>query len=166
MASDPKGTLYLNSENIAWYTSIIEQPRPGPGKVRLTFKGYNKFRDADGYPATAPPWGTLQAIDMNTGKYKWKIPFGYYPELADKTTGTESYGGPVVTANGLLIIGAMSRLNWMGLKSIREGSWLDRLRARKPKMLVAIALANKMARMVWAMMAKGERYKEPIALAA
>jgi quinoprotein glucose dehydrogenase len=106
MATDPKGILYLNSENIAWYTSIIEQPRPGPGKVRLTFKGYNKFRDSDGYPATAPPWGTLQAIDMNTGKYVWKIPFGYYPELADKTTGSESYGGPVVTASGLLFIGA------------------------------------------------------------
>lgn len=61
----------------------------------------------------------------------------------------------------LLIIGAMSRLNWMGVKSIREGSWLDRLRARKPKMLVAIALANKMARMVWAMLTKQEDYKDP-----
>lgn len=106
MAADPNGILYANSENIAWYTSIIDQPRPGPGRVSLTFKGYNKFRDSDGYPATAPPWGTLQAIDMNTGQYKWKIPFGYYPELADKTTGTESYGGPVVTASGLLFIGA------------------------------------------------------------
>ena len=62
----------------------------------------------------------------------------------------------------LLIIGAMSRLNWMGLKSIREGSWLDRLRARKPKMLVAIALANKMARMVWAMLTHQQDYKDPI----
>ena len=62
----------------------------------------------------------------------------------------------------LLIIGAMSRLNWMGARSIREGSWLDRLRARKPKMLVAIALANKMARMIWAMLTKQEDYKDPI----
>ena len=62
----------------------------------------------------------------------------------------------------LLIIGAMSRLNWMVLKSIREGSWLDRLRARKPKMLVAIALANKMARMVWAMLTHQQDYKDPI----
>ena len=61
----------------------------------------------------------------------------------------------------LLIIGAMSRLNWMGAKGIREGSWLDRLRARKPKMLVAIALANKMARMIWAMLTKQEDYKDP-----
>lgn len=62
----------------------------------------------------------------------------------------------------LLIVGAMSRLNWMGLKSIREGSWLDRLRARKRKMLVAIALANKMARMVWAMLTHQQDYKDPI----
>ena len=62
----------------------------------------------------------------------------------------------------LLNIGAMSRLNWMGVKSIREGSGLDRLRGRKPKMLVAIALANKMARMVWAMLAHQQDYKDPI----
>jgi len=62
----------------------------------------------------------------------------------------------------LLIIGAMSRLNWMGLKGVREGSWIDRLRARKPKMLVAIALANKMARMIWAMLTKQEDYRDPV----
>lgn len=109
MAADPKGILYANSENIAWYTSIIDQNRPGPGRSKFNFSGYNKFRDPDGYPATKPPWGTLNAIDMNTGKYLWKIPFGYYPELAAKgltDTGSESYGGPVVTASGLLFIGA------------------------------------------------------------
>lgn len=66
----------------------------------------------------------------------------------------------------LLIIGAMSRLNWMGLKGVREGSWIDRLRARKPKMLVAIALANKMARMIWAMLTKHEDYKDSVPAAA
>jgi quinoprotein glucose dehydrogenase len=109
MATDPKGVLYANSENIAWYTSIIDQNRPGPGRSKYSFSGYNKFRDAQGYPATRPPWGTLSAIDMNTGKYLWKIPFGYYPELAAKgrkDTGSENYGGPVVTASGLLFIGA------------------------------------------------------------
>jgi quinoprotein glucose dehydrogenase len=106
MAADPNGILYANSEDIPWYTSIIDQNRPGPGRSKMNFSGYNKLRDQDGYPGSAPPWGTLNAIDMNTGKYRWKIPFGYYPELADKTTGTESYGGPVVTATGLLFIGA------------------------------------------------------------
>lgn len=61
----------------------------------------------------------------------------------------------------LLIIGAMSRLNWIGRRAIREGSWLARMTARKPKMLVAIALANKMARGIWAMLSRNEDYRDP-----
>lgn len=71
--------------------------------------GYNKFLDSKGLPALSPPWGTLNAIDLNTGKYLWKIPFGDEPSLAQKGisgTGAENYGGPIVTASGLLIIGA------------------------------------------------------------
>ena len=56
-------------------------------------------------------------------------------------------------------MGAMSRLNWLGRKSIPKGSWLDRMMARKPKILVAIALANKMARTIWAMLTKGTDYQ-------
>jgi quinoprotein glucose dehydrogenase len=70
---------------------------------------FRRFTDPDGYPATAPPWGTLSAIDLNTGKYLWKIPFGTYPELVAKgmaDTGSDNYGGPVVTAGGLIFIGA------------------------------------------------------------
>ena len=67
----------------------------------------------------------------------------------------------------LLIIGAMSRLNWLGQRTIMEGSWLSRMLARKPRMLVAIALANKMARQVWAMLTKNEDYRDPaLAVAA
>lgn len=61
----------------------------------------------------------------------------------------------------LLIIGAMSRLNWLGRKSIPETSWLSRIVARKPRMLVAIALANKMARTIWALITKNEDYRVP-----
>ena len=71
--------------------------------------GFHRFIDPDGYPAIKPPWGTLSAIDMNTGKYLWKIPLGQYPELVAKgmpDTGSENFGGPVVTAGGLLFIGA------------------------------------------------------------
>jgi quinoprotein glucose dehydrogenase len=76
---------------------------------KYTFTGYNKFLDPDGYPAIAPPWGTLNAIDLKTGKYLWKVPLGEYPDLAAKglkNTGSENYGGPVVTAGGVLFIGA------------------------------------------------------------
>lgn len=79
------------------------------GADRYRFTGYLKFLDREGYPAVQPPWGTLNAIDLNTGKYLWKIPLGNYPDLAAKgmaDTGTENYGGPLVTAGGLVIIGA------------------------------------------------------------
>ncbi|WP_068082754.1 outer membrane protein assembly factor BamB family protein [Novosphingobium rosa] len=71
--------------------------------------GYNKFRDVDGYPAVVPPWGTLNAVDLNTGQYLWKVPLGEYPALVAagmRHTGSENYGGPVVTGSGLLFIGA------------------------------------------------------------
>jgi glucose dehydrogenase len=77
--------------------------------VKYRFTGYRKFLDPDGYPAVAPPWGTLNAINLNTGAYAWKIPFGEYPELVAKgmkNTGSENYGGPIVTAGGLVFIGA------------------------------------------------------------
>lgn len=61
----------------------------------------------------------------------------------------------------LLIIGAMSRLGWLGQRTIVEGSWLARMLARKPRMLVAIALANKMARQMWAMLTKNQNYRDP-----
>ena len=89
-----------------------QQPAAGAPPVNdMPYKsiGFRRFLDPDGYPATAPPWGTLSAIDMNTGKYLWKIPFGEYPELTAKgitDTGSDNYGGPIVTAGGLLFIGA------------------------------------------------------------
>ncbi len=82
---------------------------PPPLKMKYRFTGYHKFLDPDGYPAIAPPWGTLSAISLNTGEYLWKINLGEYPELAAKglkNTGTENYGGPIVTAGGLVFIAA------------------------------------------------------------
>jgi quinoprotein glucose dehydrogenase len=83
-----------------------EGPPPG---MKYHFSGYRRFLDPDGYPAIAPPWGTLSAIDLNTGEYIWKVNLGEYPALAAKgmkNTGSENYGGPIVTAGGLLFIGA------------------------------------------------------------
>lgn len=70
---------------------------------------FDIFLDPDGYPAIKPPWGTLNAIDLNSGETKWSIPFGEYPALAAqgmKDTGSDNYGGAIVTENGLLIIAA------------------------------------------------------------
>ena len=87
----------------------LESSGPPLLGMKYRFTGYKKFLDPDGYPAIAPPWGTLNAINLNTGEYVWRIPLGVYPELAAKgltNTGTENYGGPVVTAGGLIFIGA------------------------------------------------------------
>jgi quinoprotein glucose dehydrogenase len=68
---------------------------------------WHVLTDKDGYPAIKPPWGTLNAIDIKTGNYLWRVPLGEYPELTKKgilPTGTASYGGPLVTASGLLFI--------------------------------------------------------------
>jgi quinoprotein glucose dehydrogenase len=82
---------------------------PANGPAQYIFTGYRKFLDPDGYPAISPPWGTLNAIDLQTGKYLWKIPLGEYPELVKqgiRNTGSELYGGPIVTAGGIVFIGA------------------------------------------------------------
>ena len=82
-------------------------PKKETPQVPFRISGYTKFLDKNGYPAVRPPWGTLNAIDLNTGEYRWKITYGETPELAAKglpQTGAESYGGPVVTASGLLFI--------------------------------------------------------------
>ena len=87
----------------------VSSEASAPPSLKYHLTGYNRFLDPDGYPAVAPPWGTLNAIDLNTGEYLWKIPFGEYPELAAQglhDTGTENYGGPIVTGGGLLFIGA------------------------------------------------------------
>ena len=81
----------------------LQSSEPSPNQPRYRFTGYHKWLDPDGFPAVAPPWGTLNAINLNTGEYAWKIPLGEYPELAEKgikNTGTENYGGPIVTEIG------------------------------------------------------------------
>jgi quinoprotein glucose dehydrogenase len=79
------------------------------GWLKYRSDGESIFLDPDGYPAITPPWGTLNAIDLNAGTIRWTIPFGEFPELAAKglkNTGSDNYGGPVVTAGGLVFIGA------------------------------------------------------------
>lgn len=91
-------------------TKFVDVPKPEDSyrKLPYTMTGYNKFLSKEGYPAIAPPWGTLNAIDLNSGEMIWKDTLGDYPEFAAKGihTGTENYGSSVVTAGGLLFIGA------------------------------------------------------------
>lgn len=78
-------------------------------EVPYMMTGYNRFLDKNGYPGIKPPWGTLNAVNLSTGKLLWKVPVGEYPELTKKgipVTGTEGYGGPVVTKGGLVFIAA------------------------------------------------------------
>jgi quinoprotein glucose dehydrogenase len=97
------------------YLMGIEKTEPGKpienqkSTTTYVMQGYVKFLDDRGLPSIKPPWGTLNALDLNSGKYLWKIPFGSEPLLAKEgilNTGAENYGGPVVTANGLLFIAA------------------------------------------------------------
>ena len=77
--------------------------------VPYTMTGYNRFYDKNGYPGIKPPWGTLNAVDLNSGKLLWKVPLGEFEELTKKgipPTGTEGYGGPLVTKGGVVFIAA------------------------------------------------------------
>ena len=105
---------YLDGRNVrvaavAPARSDDASPSNGAMPSRFQFLGYERWRDSSGYPAIKPPWGSLSAIDLNTGEYRWRIPLGERPELKARgipTTGTEQYGGPIVTAGGLVFIGA------------------------------------------------------------
>jgi quinoprotein glucose dehydrogenase len=91
--------------------SAVTAAEKDPSWLKYRNEGYILFRDPEGYPPLTPPWGTLNAIDLNKGEIRWQIPFGEYPELVAKgvkDTGSDNYGGPVVTASGLLFIGATS----------------------------------------------------------
>ncbi|MBX3240330.1 MAG: PQQ-binding-like beta-propeller repeat protein [Chitinophagaceae bacterium] len=107
LSDDERTTLitYLLSDTI-----IASQFQTASSdRHRYVHDGWNVLTDKDGYPGVKPPWGTLNAIDLNKGEILWKIPLGEYPKLLEKgipVTGTQNLGGPVITAGGLLIIGA------------------------------------------------------------
>jgi quinoprotein glucose dehydrogenase len=97
----PESSAPRDHAAMAVDTTMLNEP--------YTHTGYNRWLDTNGYPAVKPPWGTLNAIDLNTGDFLWRTTLGEFPELTAKgipPTGMENYGGPVVTAGGLIFIAA------------------------------------------------------------
>lgn len=102
---------FISNNQAEGQKKFTEAKKPADPYLDLPYQmtGYHKFLSKEGMPAIAPPWGTLNAINLNTGKIAWKIPLGEDEELMKKglpITGTENYGGPVVTAGGLVFIAA------------------------------------------------------------
>jgi quinoprotein glucose dehydrogenase len=102
------GWLYVNSNNVANIITLVATPaadRSRYGPYRIT--GYEKLLDHEGYSAVEPPWGLLNAINLNTGEFAWRVPLGEHPELTARgipRTGTETFGGSIVTAGALVFI--------------------------------------------------------------
>ncbi|AMV38460.1 pyrroloquinoline quinone-dependent dehydrogenase [Planctomyces sp. SH-PL62] len=102
------GRLFVNSNNVPNILTMTESKaedvlKHGP----YSFTGYHQFLDPEGYPAIKPPWGVLNAIDLNAGDFAWRTPLGEHPELTARgvpRTGTETFGGSIVTAGGLVFI--------------------------------------------------------------
>ena len=105
---------YLNNDEVippeSEHKNVVTTPAVTtdfPYLPDYTLKLWQRFTDMNGYLGSKPPWGTLNAIDLNTGDYLWTVPLGEFPELTKKgipITGTETYGGPLVTASGLIFI--------------------------------------------------------------
>ncbi len=106
---DPStGLLYVNANNVPNIITVVEADRGNrPSYGRFGHAGYIQFLDHEGYPAIKPPWGTLSAINLSTGEIAWQVPLGEYAELTARgvpRTGTETFGGSIVTAGGLVFI--------------------------------------------------------------
>ncbi len=103
-AADPaKGILYVNSQNLPSIMQIVDAPVGSPYPYQIG--GYRKLRDEKGNPGVKPPWGQLTAIDLNKGEFLWQKVLGKN-DTTDKDVGTENFGGPILTAGGLVFIGA------------------------------------------------------------
>jgi quinoprotein glucose dehydrogenase len=100
---------WLLGDHAAAVAADLDSPVAESEGAPFAFNGYHRFVDANGYPAIEPPWGTLNAIDLATGEFVWRVALGELPELTAHDvppTGTENYGGPIVTAGGLVFIAA------------------------------------------------------------
>lgn len=99
------GVLYVNSSDEPELIQVLRNDDPNGYPFKVT--GHQPVKDNEGYPISTPPWGTLNAIDLNVGEILWKVPLGHHPGLEHlPPTGSFNMGGPIVTAGGLVFIGA------------------------------------------------------------
>lgn len=109
LASNKPGGSEASNAKKPVISANTPETRDLQDEVPYTMTGYNRFLDKNGYPGIKPPWGTLNAVNLNSGKLLWKVPLGEYQALTKRgipPTGTENYGGPLVTKGGLVFIAA------------------------------------------------------------
>lgn len=101
------GWFYVNTHDEPWLITLV--PAKTGARYPYNHTGYIRFLDAEGYPAIKPPWGQMSAVDLNKGEIVWQVPLGEVKELTARgipPTGTQNVGGSLVTAGGLVFIGA------------------------------------------------------------
>ncbi|HET8547177.1 MAG TPA: PQQ-binding-like beta-propeller repeat protein [Bryobacteraceae bacterium] len=146
------GTLYVNSMDVGAFMRLV--PRPADAKLPWRTQGFGRFWDSKNYPCQQPPWGSLTAIDLNKGEFRWQVRLGEFDELRKRgipKTGTPNLGGSIVTAGGLVFIAATNDGRFRAFdKDTGEELWLTRLpasghatpmtyRGRSGRQFVAIA---------------------------
>jgi quinoprotein glucose dehydrogenase len=133
-AVDPaSGVLYINSMDVGGLFRLVERPPDSEIRFALRAKGHEFLWDSNGYPCQKPPWGRLTAIDLNSGDFRWQSVLGEFDELKARgvpRTGTPNIGGPVVTAGGLVFIGATNDRKFRAFdKDTGEELWMAELPA-------------------------------------
>jgi quinoprotein glucose dehydrogenase len=124
-------TLFVNSMDVAGFIRMV--PRPTDAKVPYRNQSFSRFWDSNGYPCQQPPWGTLTAMDLNKGEFRWQVRLGEFDELKARgipKTGTPNIGGSIVTKGGLVFIGATNDGKFRAFdKDTGEELWMTRLPA-------------------------------------